>query len=164
MGTYLILGLLYGGYLRITKDGSYPPDPITHLVAKQSSAIISGLGYKAEVIPHERQPTMKLYVEGKYLARIIEGCNAVSIIILFIAFVIAFSERFKKTLLFLLAGAVLIYAINLLRITILAIALYEYPQYKEILHGAVFPGLIYGLVFLLWMLWIRMLPKRNAVA
>ena len=162
MGSYLVLNTLYAVYLQLSKGGLYAPDFITNLVAKQSSDIISGLGYQAMVVPSDTAPNMELFVNGKYLARIIEGCNAISIIILFMAFIIAFSERFKKTLIFLLAGAVLIYAVNVLRIVILAIALYEYPEHKEILHGVVFPGLIYGMVFLLWMLWVGTLKPRKA--
>jgi exosortase family protein XrtF len=158
----LVLSVLYAGYLQLSKGGFYTPDFITNLVAKQSSNIISGFGYNAIVMPSEIAPNMNLYVNGKYLARIIEGCNAISIIILFVAFIVAFSEKIKKTVLFILAGMVLIYAVNILRIAILAIALYEYPEQKEFLHGVVFPGLIYGMVFLLWMLWVRTLKRKNA--
>lgn len=127
--------------------------------------MLNSFGYKAEVLPHASEPTMKLFVEGKFLARIIEGCNAISIIILFIAFIVAFSESFKKTVLFIFAGSVIIYAINVIRIVILAIMLYKFPDHKELLHGVVFPGLIYGMVFVLWMIWVRMLnPKSGANA
>ena len=159
LGTYFLLTVLYALYLQVSKGGSYPPDYITHLVAKQSSTLINSFGYDASVVPHEAQPTMKLFVEGFYLARIIEGCNAISVIILFIAFVMAFAQRFRKTLFFILAGAVIIYTINILRIAILAIALYRHPEYEQTLHGVVFPGIIYGIVFLLWMLWVRIVSK-----
>ena len=162
LGSYLVLTGLYAGYLHLSKSGNYPPDYITNLVARQSSTLIGSFGYDAAIVPHEAQPTMKLFVEGQYLARIIEGCNAVSIIILFIAFVIAFAENLKKTALFIFAGAVLIYAINVIRITILAIALYKYPDQENLLHGVVFPGIIYGMVFVLWMLWVRMLSKKKS--
>lgn len=157
LGTYLLLSLCYYVYLNLSKGSSFPPDPITNLVAKQSSHLISNFGYQAEVIPHDLEPTMKLFVNGKYLARIIEGCNAISIIILFVSFVVAFAESFKKTLIFVLAGSVLVYAVNILRIMILVIALYKFPDYKDVLHGVVFPGLIYGMVFLLWVVWVRSL-------
>lgn len=157
LGTYFLLSVLYFYYLDASQGGNYPPDFITNIVAKQSSIAINSLGYEAEVIPHEQLPTMKLYVNNQYLAHIIEGCNAVSIIILFVAFIVAFSEKSKKTILFLFAGTVIIYIVNIARITIMAIALYKYPQYKEILHTVIFPGLIYGMVFLLWMVWVRML-------
>jgi exosortase family protein XrtF len=81
---------------------------------------------------------------------------------LFVAFVIAFAEKFKKTVLFLFAGAVLIYIVNIVRIAILTVALYKYPQYEDILHSVVFPGIIYSMVFILWMVWVRML-KPNSI-
>ena len=164
LGTYLVLTFLYSWYLHSSKDSIYPPDFVTHLVARQSSDVLNGLGYEAMVTPHDSQPTMKLFVNGEYLARIIEGCNAISIIILFVAFVIAFAQKLKKTLLFVLAGMVLIYGVNIIRIAILAIALFEFPQYDELLHGVVFPGIIYGMVFLLWMLWVRGLKHKKKVA
>ena len=163
LGTYLLLTMLYALYLHWSKNGAYPPDYVTHLVAKQSSTLINGFGYDANVIPHEARPTMKLFVEGQYLAQIIEGCNALSIIILFAAFVVAFAQRFRKTFFFILAGAVIIYAINILRIAILTIALYRYPENEQTLHEVVFPGIIYGVVFLLWMLWVRIVSKGKEV-
>ncbi len=160
LGTYLVLSGLYAFYLSLSGGGSYPPDFVTNLVAKQSKAVIEGFGYTANVVPHDSEPTMKLFINGKYLARIIEGCNAISIIILFASFVIAFYERFKKTLLFLLVGMVLIYSINIARIAVLAISLYHYPEQRELLHGVVFPGIIYGMVFLLWVFWVRSIKKE----
>jgi len=161
LGSYVVLSMLYWGYLHIFAETEYTTDPATRLVAKQSSAVIRGFGYDAEVIPNTTEPTMRLIVEGAYVARIVEGCNAISIVILFMAFVVAFSETWKKTLLFLFAGAALIYGMNVVRIVILAIALYKYPEQKELLHGVVFPGLIYGMVFLLWMVWVRMLSVKK---
>ncbi|MDT0556246.1 exosortase family protein XrtF [Patiriisocius hiemis] len=160
LGVYILLSLLYGLYLDVSKDAAYKPDFITNLVAKQSSNLISNFGYDAQVSPNKIEPTMRLTVNDKYLAKIVEGCNAISIIILFIAFIIAFAEGFRKTFFFLLAGVTLIYSINILRIVILAISLYEYPQHEEILHGVIFPALIYGMVFLLWMVWVRTLKKE----
>jgi exosortase family protein XrtF len=106
---------------------------------------------------------MVLNINGSYLASIIEGCNSISIIILFIAFIVAFAQNFKKTFFFILAGSLLIYVVNVFRIVILAIALYHYPNQEKFLHAVVFPGIIYGMVFLLWMLWIkRLVPKNEA--
>lgn len=159
LGAYLLLSVAYGGYLKVSSHYGYTPDFITDLVANQSSWLINAAGYKAQVIPHDAKPQMKLIVDGNYLANIIEGCNAMSIIVLFIAFVIAFAQKLKKTVLFILGGSLLIYIVNIVRIAILAIALYKYPEHQSILHSVVFPGIIYGMVFLLWMLWIKMIKK-----
>ena len=161
LGSYVVLSVLYGFYLHLSKNGTYAPDFITNLVAKQSRAVIQTFGYAAQVLPHPNQPSMKLFVEGRFLARIVEGCNAVSIIILFVSFIIAFAQGYKKTCLYLFAGVVIIHAINIVRIALLAIALYEFPEYQHILHGVVFPGIIYALVFFLWIVWVRLLTPKH---
>ncbi|MEZ4874215.1 MAG: exosortase family protein XrtF [Flavobacteriaceae bacterium] len=161
LGSYVLLSLLYGFYLHISNGTSHTPDVVTRTVAQQSSAILKSLGYNAAVIANNDQPSMQLWVNQHQVGTIIEGCNAISIIILFIAFVLSFASHWKKTVLFLLGGAVLIYSINIVRIAILAMALYQYPQYQEVLHTVVFPGIIYGLVFLLWVFWVRSNTKKN---
>jgi len=54
---------------------------------------------------------------------------------------------------------VLIYAMNIIRIALLTIAIYERPEHTELLHGTVFPAVIYGTVFLLWLGWINAYKK-----
>jgi exosortase family protein XrtF len=128
---------------------------MTNLVAKQSRELLETLGYQAQVIPHPDEPSMKLIINKKYVARVIEGCNSVSVIILFASFIIAFTGRFKTTVLYLMAGSVLIYIANLVRVVILSIGLYHYPWRKDILHTVIFPAIIYGMVCLLWLFWVN---------
>ena len=152
---YIVLSVSYKLYLDLSTGTKFYPDYITNLTARQSELIIDQFGYEASILPHPHEPSMKLIINGKFVARVIEGCNSVSVIILFISFVIAFADSFKKTFLYLLAGSVLIYSINIIRIVILSIGLYHYPWRREILHTVIFPLIIYGLVFLLWMMWVR---------
>jgi len=162
LGTYIVLSLLYGAYLKFgNADAS--TDGITELVAKQTETILHGLGYDSMMEPIPGAPGMLIHMEGQVVGKIVEGCNATSIIILFISFIIAFSQNIKRTLLFIFGGAVLIYAINLVRIVVLAIALYKYPEHQELLHSVVFPGIIYGLVFMLWLLWIRTFTRTTNI-
>lgn len=137
---------------------------MTNLVAKQSRALLNGFGYYTEILPHPDEFSMKLIVNNKYLARVIEGCNSISVIILFVSFIIAFSGKFKTTFFYLISGSVLIYSVNLLRIVFLSIAIYHYPGQSDFLHTVIFPGIIYGMVFLLWVFWVNRfskLKKRN---
>jgi len=161
VGTYIVLSLLYSAYLYLSIDGAYKPDFVTHLVAKQSNILVEGWGYQSQLIPDDSQPMIQMHVNGTYVGRIIEGCNALSILILFTAFIISFWQGTKKTLIFLLAGCTLIFAINILRIAILAIALYHYPEKEGLLHGTLFPAAIYSIVFLLWVAWIRSIKKNK---
>lgn len=130
-------------------------DDLTYLVAKQTDVLLENLGYDSVIEKHPDEPSMKLIINGKYVARVVEGCNSVSILILFTSFVLAFVGKFKTTFLYILAGSVLLYVVNLFRIVILSIGLYHYPWRSEELHTVVFPLIIYGMVFLLWMLWVN---------
>jgi len=156
---YAILSIGYKLYLDYSSESIYYPDYFTNLVARQSEAIFETLGYNAEVVKHTDEPSMKVIIENKFVARVVEGCNSISVIILFVSFILAFADKFKATLIYILAGASLIYAVNLLRIVILSIGLYHYPWRRDILHTIIFPLIIYGLVFLLWMFWVRRFAK-----
>lgn len=152
---YVFFSVLYHFYLGISDGLKYYPDYVTHLVAEQTENLINVFGYNTLVLPHPDELSMKVIVNGKYIARVIEGCNAVSVIILFISFVMAFSGKLKTTLLFILSGSVLIYVANLFRITFFTIAIYHYPEKQAILHDVLFPLVIYGFVFLLWIFWVN---------
>lgn len=156
-----MFSLLYNVYLDFSEYSAYYPDFFTHLVAVQSNAVIETLGYSSHIIPHESEASMKLFINDVFLARIVEGCNSISVIILFVSFVLSFIAKLRSTLLFIFAGAVIIYVMNIVRIAILTIGIYEYPQYAEFLHSIVFPLIIYGTVFLLWLIWVRHFSKTS---
>lgn len=160
---YAVLTFSYKLYLDASDGSKYYPDYLTNLVAKQSQSVLQSMGYDATIAKHPDEPSMKLIINKKFVARVVEGCNSVSIIILFISFIIAFAGKFKTTFFYILAGSVLIYAVNLFRIAILSVGLYHYPWRKEILHTVIFPLIIYGMVFLLWMFWVNRFTKTNKI-
>ena len=162
LGSYLLLSVLYSFYLKASVSGGFYPDYFTNLVARQSAAILGGLGYPADLFDNHARAGVYLTIKDSYTVNIVEGCNAISVIILFVSFIIAFAESFKKTFLFLLVGMVLIYIVNLVRISLLVVALYKFPEYQEVLHSVIFPAVIYGMVFILWIAWVRMLNPKTA--
>ncbi len=160
LGSYFLFSSLYNAFLILYDTVSPIPDPLTQLVARQSGALMQGLGYEnVEVVMHYTGLSMKLMVDGYFLAGIVEGCNSASIIILFASFVLAFFGKPVSTLLFLFAGSVVIYSINILRIVILSVSIYEYPQYSGFMHSIFFPLAIYGTVFILWLIWVRIYSR-----
>jgi len=44
--------------------------------------------------------------------------------------------------------------LNIFRIALLTTGLYKYPEYGTFLHDILFPLVIYGVVFLLWVFWV----------
>lgn len=151
---YLIFTLIYKFYLSQFEVQNNEVDNITKFVAKQTKSVLVAMGKDSDVLKHEFEPSYKILYNNKYLARVVEGCNAISVIILFASFVFAFSSTFKRTFLFIISGSLLIFVLNILRIAFLTIALYNFPKNEHFLHDIVFPIVIYGVVFLLWIVWV----------
>ena len=161
---YLILSFSYKLYLDFSNGSKYYPDYITNLVARQTNMLLNGYNYDSKMLPHPDEPSMKVIVNGKYVARIIEGCNGISVLILFVSFIVAFADQVRNTFFYILAGCILIYAVNLLRIAVISIWLYHYPWRRDILHSIIFPLIIYGMVFILWMFWVNRFSKSKKIS
>jgi len=151
---YIVFTFIYKSYLSAYNPALNEVDGISKLVANQTKDLLVFFGHDAKIQLHPSEPSIKMFYKEKYVSRIVEGCNAISVMILFAAFVFAFSNRLIKTFLFILIGLFLIYLLNIVRIALLSYALYYYPAYEELLHGTIFPLFIYGIVFLLWIVWV----------
>ena len=164
--TYFILFGVYSFYLNKTQQKSdvFVCSPLTHTVATHVYKTAKMLGYDAEIEQHSEELSIKFMLNGSYVSRIIEGCNSVSIIILFLSFIIAFSGSFIKTFLFGLFGSILIYIVNVLRIIALSVLYHKFPEYQTILHDLLFPSIIYGLTFMLWVTWVKFFANLKTKA
>jgi exosortase family protein XrtF len=130
-------------------------DGFTEIVADQTRWLTEKMGYEVHIALHPEQPSVKFILNDVYISRIVEGCNALAVMILFMAFVIAFKGNIKKTIAFIALGIIAIHLLNIIRIALISIAIYHYPQYQHFLHGVLFPLVIYGFVFVLWVLWVK---------
>jgi exosortase family protein XrtF len=162
---YIVFTFIYKMYLNQYDIANNEVDFLTEMVANQTHFILSIFTENVSVAPHNSDPSIMIIYNHKFVARVIEGCNAISIMILFAAFVFAFSTHRKKTVLYIIFGVIVIHVLNVIRIAALTFALYYYPKYEEILHGTIFPLFIYSVVFVLWILWVTKFSgyvKRNS--
>ena len=157
--TYLLLTIVYQSYLVQYDVKKFEVDSFTKLVAKQTKDVMVLFGCDASIAPNVKESAINIFYNQRSMARIIEGCNGLSVIILFISFVIAFSGKIKPTILFILGGSILIHALNVFRIALLCVLMYYYPKQQHLLHGVLFPLFIYGAVFLLWIIWVNKFSK-----
>ena len=116
---------------------------------------MKSFGYNSYYKPHESELSNKFFIDDLFLSRVVEGCNAISVIVLFIAFVIAFKGSLLKTVLFAVIGSLFLYWINILRVALINVLLLKHPEQEALWHDLVFPAIIYGTVFLLWVLWVN---------
>jgi exosortase family protein XrtF len=152
---YFVFTLIYRIYIGTSCDDCI--DGITENVSVLTGKFSNLIGIKLSVVSDYKH--YNILYNNKITATIIEGCNAVSVIVLFISFVIAFSGKLKQTVVFILVGSLFIYILNIFRIIILSVLLYYYPAQEHILHGVVFPLFIYGAVFILWVIWVTKFSK-----
>lgn len=153
--TYLVLTFVYETYLNQFDSEKLEVDGFTKLVATQTINSLNFFGFHAFQMSNLEALSVKLFYNKKYIAQIIEGCNGLSVIILFIAFVIAFTGKLKHTIAYIVIGSLFVHILNIARIGLLCILIFEFPEHEEILHGVIFPLIIYGFVFLLWVIWVN---------
>ena len=154
---YIILTLVYRLYLNNFETNDI--DGITNIVGQNVDQLMRLFNCDVKIVKSISNPSLQLWYNNKYTLRIIEGCNAVSVIVLFISFITAFSGKLKTTIYFILFGVFLIYVLNIIRIALLAVLLFRFPEKEHILHGVLFPLIIYGLVFILWVFWVNKFSK-----
>ncbi len=151
-GIYLIFSILYNIYLSLQAGQT---DFLSLFVGKILNTIYHSFGINAELIPLQNEAGLKLIINGQYLARIVEGCTAMSVIIMFISFILSFGNASFKAIKFAAVGSVLIFVFNILRILFLSYILYYFPKYQDVAHRVLFPALIYGFVVFLWYIFIK---------
>ncbi len=154
---YILLTILYKFYLNSFSVNDV--DGITTIVSRNVEQLMQLFNSDIIIQRSLSHPYFEVWFNKEYTIRIVEGCNAISVIILFVSFIIAFSGKFKTTLLFILSGSFLLYILNVFRIAILTVLLFHFPENEHILHGVLFPLIIYGLVFILWVFWVNKFSK-----
>lgn len=157
---YVALVLAYQLYLNGYKNSGL--DPVSTWVGKQTVFLQNTFGYPSQLVPGEAaQETSWFYVSGNYVSRMVEGCNAISVTILFLAFIFAFFKG-AKTFVFAGSGILFLHVINVLRIVGLNVLLVEMPQYSKMGHDFLFPAIIYGSVVILWLVWIKFFALKTS--
>jgi exosortase family protein XrtF len=84
-----------------------------------------------------------------------DNCNAISLFALFSGFIIAFPGQLKSKLWYVPAGIFLIFFLNCIRMTVLAILDIYSREWTKFNHTYTFTIIIYGFIFLMWMFWVN---------
>lgn len=104
-----------------------------------------------EVISYNR--VVSIY--GANGIEVIDGCNGIAAMGLFIGFIVSYPGLWRQKLSFIVLGLALIYIVNILRITVLVITQVEWESFFNIAHDYATTSIFYFLIFFLWMLWVN---------
>lgn len=155
---YLVLLFAYQFYLNSFKESGL--DPYSRMIARQVMFIQNTLGYPSALYDNATKQQVWFHVKTGFVTRMVEGCNAVSVLILFVAFIFAFYKG-TKTFVFAAISLIILYIMNVLRIVGLNLVYSDYSQYGKSVHDYVFPAVIYGSVVLFWLIWIKFFALKN---
>lgn len=169
---YIALSTLYG--LFISKYDTAEParvDPFTHFISYNCSGSAMLMGYSPNLIEDdhlnredsgEEVTYDSIWMNGIYAISVEEGCNGLNIMLLFIAFVVAFGGSITNMLIFIPLGILFIHISNIGRLMLLSLINVEYGgRAFHFYHKYLFTAIIYGAVLLLWYLWAVKFSGRN---
>ncbi|MFA5619587.1 MAG: exosortase family protein XrtF [Weeksellaceae bacterium] len=151
---FFALTLIYNLYLHNYHQFNLP-DPYSAFVTDCTVSTLKAAGFDAVQHTDAENPIIWIGMNREWLTYVNEGCNAISIMIIFVAFIIAFSTTWKQTLLYIFGGLVVIQVMNVLRIALLNYILAYHKEYEKIAHDYFFPAIIYGTIVLLWIIWVK---------
>jgi exosortase family protein XrtF len=150
---YLTGNVIYGIWIEQMKPR---PDQMTIIVTNQTVFFLKLMDEPVAALVSQVGPTVSVVRDGWGTAiRVFEGCNGINVMIVFIAFLVAFGGNWKSVTLFTVAGLVIIHIANLLRIGLLYYTAVNRPQFFYYFHKYFFTGILYSMVFILWYLWVN---------
>jgi len=159
MGVYLVGNILYGVYIESYGDR---PDMVTEAATNQTCAVLSALGEEVRPKPLEDAPKVAILDSSDTpVINIFEGCNGINVMIVFVAFVVAFSGSLWTTVAFIVAGIGLIHVANVLRLMLLYYVLQHFESAFYFFHKYMFTAILYAFVFLLWYVWVVWIVRRS---
>lgn len=155
---YIILLGVYQYYLSVSSaDGL---DGYSTMVANVANQFQEAVGYSSSLLPDPSYQQAYFLIEGRKVTRMVEGCNAISVMILFTAFVFAFYKG-KKTLVYIMVSLLILFIMNIVRISTFNIVKFTRPEYGKMFHDYIFPSIIYGTVVVLWLVWVQFFVLKN---
>jgi len=136
-------------------------DPwLTNLVSRQSVMIIRLIGFNTT---HKIIATGNVLFNGNIpVLRIAYLCDGLILYVIFLIFLISFPGPIKHKAWFIPVGFIVIYLANLLRVVALVIIQINAPEHLEFNHKYTFTMLVYGFIFLLWIIWVRLFSSKSS--
>ncbi len=158
LAIYFCANILYGVFI-----DSYvaQPDPITYWVTNQTSHVQNILGIASSIEINEGKKSISMKNNGERVINVFEGCNGLNVMIVFVAFLVAYGGYPKRMLWFLPLGLLVIHLFNLLRIILLYVAAQQNTHYFYYIHKYFFTAALYLVVIVLWIIWVMKLSTNR---
>ena len=165
-GAIFFIAKMLGIYflLQVTYDKLLSPNTtidswLIDLIISQVEWILTTLDY-ALLIP-DPQYTSHLGIFGTSGVVVGNPCDGLSLFILFASFLMVFNGKWWFKLIYIVLGIGLIHFLNVLRVLALALIVKYSPESLDFHHSYTFTLFIYLIIFLFWMLRIKIYQKKK---
>lgn len=141
---YIVWYMVYELWLL---PNGYIDEPLSKNIASVSAGILSFLGenvfYYGRVVG----------IVGTPGGEIVDGCNGIAAIGLFLGFIFAYPGAWRPRLSFSIFGIAVIYLVNVARIVFLSYIQLYWPTGFDFMHDYSTTTIFYIIIFILWMIW-----------
>lgn len=144
-------------YILIIAKYTNVDDWLTRAVGSSTAKLCSWLGRES------RFEEGFLILSGIRSVYIGNACNGLELYALFSGFLLITPGKLLSKALYVLLGSGLIFLINTARVYLLGINFIHNPSTFEFNHKYTYLGLVYLAVFVLWMVWVELISKKELV-
>jgi len=122
-------------------------EPLSKNIASVSAGILAFFG--ESVFYYDRV----LGIHGGAGIEVVDGCNGIAAIGLFLGFIYAYPGEWTPRILFSIFGIAVIYLVNVARIVTLSYIQVYWPSIFDFSHDYSTTAIFYVVIFILWMIW-----------
>jgi len=152
LGIFVSWYLLYD--LWILPDGRVDHALSLHIIG-MSKGILELFGF--EILTYARV----ISLPGANGIEMVDGCNGLEALGLFVGFVIAFKGTWNNRAWFIPMGLFLIYLVNIFRVVVLVITQKHAPAMFTVTHDYSTTAIFYIVIFALWVWWSKLSEKEE---
>ncbi len=130
-------------------DISYPFNYASTHVAEITHKVLNKIGYNTTL----NSSNVIRHIDTGHSAQVVWGCTGIKQAYIFFCIIAFYYGSWKHKLWYIPLGFLLIYLVNLLRITLLMAIIQKYPNSFDFWHEQVTKYLFYVFLFGLWVVW-----------
>ena len=120
-----------------------------------SAWLLDLFGYTTRVVHYVNNCMALLEIKDSSLVCVGTGCSGVELFLIFAVFILLFKGRSSRFVWYIPLGIVLISILNIIRIIALSLIVVYAPEYLDFNHKYTFTLMVYGIIFLLWLIWAK---------
>ncbi|WP_136482441.1 archaeosortase/exosortase family protein [Cognatitamlana onchidii] len=169
---FIIWEIVYGLFLY---DSQIIDRLLTTHVGESSVMILNNLGdfsgftsrteswssvYSGETLENQ---VSAIYHNNKRVLYIANACNGLSLLVLYIGFIVCMPSSFWRKLKYIVLGLLVLDSINIMRCVGLILLQEYYETYFDFAHHYLFKATVYASTFFIWMIYSRKINLKNEV-